>query len=279
MAKVQLSGPYDMSRTILGYSIFDFVVTTSNKKIVVDFGDDKDIYKGKNLEYSGDLNTGGEVTGGIITKIIYKDDIFGKVLQATKFKRDAVEIYNFIAVDDAQGLFSSGLDGDDQIIGSPENDYLIGYDGNDKISGKGGDDTLEGRAGDDVLKGGKGNDLLDDIGGSDKLVGGKGDDTLLGGDEIGFATEVDKYKGGKGADLFVIADAIADYYISGGDADYALIKDYDAAEDTIQLAGSTGDYTLQDVDKGLGIFLGTELIAIDKSATFALDQANYVAVP
>ncbi|KPQ33564.1 MAG: hypothetical protein HLUCCA11_18245 [Phormidesmis priestleyi Ana] len=43
----------------------------------------------------------------------------------------------------------------------------------------------------------------------------------------------------------MLGDANQAYYRGGGDKDYALIQDFNAAEDTIQLYGSAGNYTQQ----------------------------------
>ncbi|MEO1621421.1 MAG: type I secretion protein, partial [Cyanobacteria bacterium J06632_3] len=42
-----------------------------------------------------------------------------------------------------------------------------------------------------------------------------------------------------------IGNADSAYYLSNGNFDYALIKDFNAAEDTVQLHGSARDYTQQ----------------------------------
>lgn len=44
---------------------------------------------------------------------------------------------------------------------------------------------------------------------------------------------------------FIVGNADSAYYLSNGHFDYALIKDFNTAEDTVQLHGSAGDYTQQ----------------------------------
>jgi hypothetical protein len=63
---------------------------------------------------------------------------------------------------DAQG-------GDDQVVGSDNDDVVLGGEG---------DDHLRGQEGDDLILGGEGNDHIQGNAGNDTLVGGKGDDAL-----------------------------------------------------------------------------------------------------
>ncbi|MGB5913499.1 MAG: hypothetical protein WBG63_01445 [Phormidesmis sp.] len=51
--------------------------------------------------------------------------------------------------------------------------------------------------------------------------------------------------GGSGADTFVISNANQAYYLGGGDKDYALVKDFNTAEDRVLLHGMVSDYTQQ----------------------------------
>ena len=64
-----------------------------------------------------------------------------------------------------------GGNGDDALIGGPDDEVLFGGDGNDLLMGYGGDDPLHG---------GNGEDLLDGGDGIDTLHGGRGVDWLFG---------------------------------------------------------------------------------------------------
>ena len=116
---------------------------------------------------------------------------------------------------------------------------------------KDGNDFLYGGTGSDTLEGGAGNDVLD---GSDAIAAGYFETDILGG--------------GLGADTFVLGNANQAYYLGGGDKDYALIRDFNAAEDIIQLHGSASDYTQQ--QQGNDTYLTyqgstSELVAVFKN--------------
>ena len=161
------------------------------------------------------------------------------------------------------------------INGTPFNDIITGGSTNQRINGLGGHDTINGLGGHDTLVGGDGNDgLLGDTGndrlfggnGNDGLFGGTGNDRLFGGNGndrlVGVYNiaanpgqgEVDSLTGGFGSDTFVLGDADKIYYDDGnlfstGTNDYALITDFQAGQDTIQLKGGV-NYRLQNVNLG-----------------------------
>jgi Ca2+-binding RTX toxin-like protein len=139
---------------------------------------------------------------------------------------------------------------------------MKGTKSSDTMYGLGGDDELDGDDGRDILHGGTGND---------ELKGGDDNDMLVGVDiNFEFGTgEIDKMKGEKGADMFVLGDASRAYYLGKGNADYALIEDFDKKEgDKVQLHGEASDYSLgldiKGLDKGMAIFLGNDLVGIVK---------------
>lgn len=88
-----------------------------------------------------------------------------------------------------------GLGGNDTVDGLDGNDEIDGGTGNDDIAGDDGNDSLVGGAGDDTVLGDAGNDLLDGNGGDDMIFGDTGDDTLRGfsGDDF--------LSGGEGVNL------------------------------------------------------------------------------
>ncbi|MEM6451758.1 MAG: NF038122 family metalloprotease, partial [Cyanobacteria bacterium P01_D01_bin.105] len=109
-------------------------------------------------------------------------------------------------------------------------------------------------SGNDVMVGGIGNDVL---------YGELGDDILDGSNgQARGAFERDVLAGGDGADRFILGNANGAYYTANGNFDYALIKDFNAAEDTIQLNGSVGNYTQQQQDNDTYLYNQSELVAV-----------------
>jgi hypothetical protein len=116
------------------------------------------------------------------------------------------------------------------------------------------------------------------------IFGGNGDDMLVGVDST-LANpgkgEVDLLMGNKGADTFVLGDAVSQFYVGQGLQDYALITDL-WSEDAIQLQGSASNYVLGSAPVGLangtGIFLAqdpNELLGIVQGrSTIDLDLSN-----
>jgi hypothetical protein len=120
--------------------------------------------------------------------------------------------------------------------------------GSQNLQGQGNDlnNRLEGNAGDNLLLGGLGNDTL---------IGNAGDDTLQG-TSTARTGEIDYLTGGSGSDRFVLGIAEQVFYDDGNSAtagitDYALITDFNSAEDSIQLAGRASDYILDVSPAGL----------------------------
>jgi Ca2+-binding RTX toxin-like protein len=168
--------------------------------------------------------------------------------------------------DDLEGSLSIGewiygYAGNDSLEGDKGNDVLMGGDGfdgivptplfpdNDRLEGNKGNDRLYGEQGDDLLDGGKGDDLLVGGKGNDWLIGGSGNDILCGTgatDLFSSFNQIDKLTGGKGSDTFVLGVAGFSYYLGGGNytpglplppatKGYAIITDFKASKDTIQL--------------------------------------------
>ncbi len=163
-------------------------------------------------------------------------------------------------------IFGGDGEEDGNLFSSPENgtplgtyeDELFGGDGDDTIYGEGSDDLIDGGADDDVLYGGVGYDRLIGNTGNDLLIGGSHDDTIVGANDRNSRPglyEVDIMWGDNdpnslqqgananydGRDTFVIGKNGKVFYndgltFSNGYLDYALIKDFNPNEDTIQLA-------------------------------------------
>ena len=187
----------------------------------------------------------------------------------------------------------NGLGGNDRLFGGEGNDIVFGAGDDDFIDGGSGDDfLLDGGDGNDIVRGGDGNDFLFDDGdlansnsdglygdnGNDFLVGGIGNDILdggLGGDRLvgarqlfiggNFGTgERDLLTGGAGRDTFVLTLFGISFYddgdpLSAGEFDFALISDFNASEDTVELLGGSELYALEPFPSRLGIN-GTALV-------------------
>src|SRR5919202_4374527 len=100
---------------------------------------------------------------------------------------DADDEDNLIEISSADATQSGGIrawGGNDQILGSDNDDVAYGNAGNDKMFGAAGNDLLLGGEGDDSLYGGDGDDLLVGGKGDDYLAGGLGNNVLLGGEGI-----------------------------------------------------------------------------------------------
>ena len=124
-------------------------------------------------------------------------------------------------------------------------------------------------AGEDLLFGGKGDDILIGGNGDDVLKGNKGNDSLIGvGSDRGQGS-FDILIGGSENDTFVLGDSEGAFYSDGdsftaGTLDYAEIRDFNLADDTIQLTGSADDYVLGASPSGgsgdVGIFLKSDVV-------------------
>jgi Ca2+-binding RTX toxin-like protein len=123
---------------------------------------------------------------------------------------------------------ASGGEGNDRLVGGPDDNWLSGDEGDDELwaapdpsmgdyptpwgsdlTGGPGRDVLHGRAGQDALKGGGGADVLEGLGGDDWMIGDAGDDVLTGGDGN------DRLEGQDGDDR-----------LDGGPGNDAVIGDY-----------------------------------------------------
>ncbi len=100
-------------------------------------------------------------------------------------------------------------------VGNGLDNEIIGNDAANKLTGRDGDDILDGQDG------------------NDRLSGGHGDDILTGGDGT------DRLQGGQGADIFVFQDQ--------GASDVDTIRDFNLAEDRIDLSAVDGIDDLDDV--------------------------------
>ncbi len=156
-----------------------------------------------------------------------------------------------------------GGDGDDTVYGGKDNDFINGERGHDFLRGDLGDDTVRGGDGDDTLYGGKGNDSLLGDRGDDYLSGDLGNDTLDGvGRDRESVGEIDTLVGGEGANLFVLGTTNTVYYNNigpgAGYGDYALIEDFNASQDRLQLKGGVNyilNFSPNGLPGGTGIYV------------------------
>ncbi|MEO0803997.1 MAG: hypothetical protein AAFY57_17220 [Cyanobacteria bacterium J06642_2] len=197
----------------------------------------------------------------------------------------------------------TGNNGNDSIVAGNGNDSLDGGKQADLILGQAGNDTLRGGAGRDLLKGGNGRDFIVGGKGNDALKGGKGQDTLIGvapfraASGQGFGTgDLDTLTGGSASDTFVLGDETRVYYDDGnpltaGESDFALITDFEAGQDVIQLNGSSELYQLDFFTSGAGTtdatlslvrgdtFSGEAIATLqDVSAELSLSNPSFVFV-
>ncbi|PSV27415.1 tandem-95 repeat protein [Photobacterium sp. GB-56] len=134
----------------------------------------------------------------------------------------------------------NGSDVDNDLVGSTGIDILNGLLGNDKLSSGEGNDTLNGGEGDDLLIGGQGNDLLN---------------------------------GGIGADTFTWSK-------SESISDIDTIRDFDLAEDKLNLSDLLKDATAETLDDFLSISQNNDdsVITIktgnDKSVNIILEDID-----
>jgi Ca2+-binding RTX toxin-like protein len=140
-----------------------------------------------------------------------------------------------------------GTEGDDTLLGTPEDDMIDALGGDDIVYGRESNDIIVGGNGDDTLLGGDGNDILYGGAGGDRLFGGNGNDILFGGDG-------DDQLDGEAGDDVLIAGAGNDTACGGSGDDNLFgeggddVLTGDAGEDLLDsgdgadtLTGGTGD--------------------------------------
>ncbi|XZN98618.1 MAG: calcium-binding protein [Microcoleus sp.] len=203
-----------------------------------------------------------------------------------------MSLHNDVSTKNNKGVVALNLSGNasnDNLAGGTANDNIRGGAGNDYITGGDGNDALFGDSSNDTLYGGRGNDSVFGGSGNDRLFGDEGDDVLTGADAAtgkGFG-EIDRLTGGVGRDRFVLGATQGAFYSdnnisTSGLSDFAVITDFNALEDTIQLSGPKSRYSLGASPAGLpagaAIFLNEsrpELIAIVQGSTNLNLSANY----
>jgi Ca2+-binding RTX toxin-like protein len=164
------------------------------------------------------------------------------------------------------------------ILGNNANNAIAGTTGSDTIAAFAGDDVVYGFNGNDSLDGGLGNDLLVGGNGNDTLQGSVGNDTLIGVDltTLGL-NEVDVLAGGLDStsqDRFVLGIPGLNFYVGGGNADYAQIVDFEVG-DILQLAAAPSQVVAVTTPAaGIGIFVGGDLVAVVQGTAATLGNVT-----
>lgn len=162
-----------------------------------------------------------------------------------------------------------GLDGNDTINGSSNNDGLHGGIGDDNILGQDGDDLIFGDEGNDSLNGGWGNDVLYGGAGDDYIVGGFENDILSGG------AGTDTLYGGSGADTFV-------FEVDSAFANIDIVTDFSTGQgDAIDISDLLTGYTsgISDINDFVSITEsgGNTNLFIDRDGTGGTYSATKIA--
>ena len=174
MAQVQLYTPQDL---LAGTEPFEgFVREASANRIVVSDGVSTTVYEGAFFYTRQGFLQGGTLAA--VTSFTGNAPDFA----ITGLSLEAGNAFDLLDAGDLQTFYSTALNGNDVLLGSPGNDALQGYAGNDVLSGAAGDDRLDGGPGNDLLAGGPGNDTLNarDRDPKDTLEGGPGTDSCKG---------------------------------------------------------------------------------------------------
>lgn len=132
-----------------------------------------------------------------------------------------------------------GGTGNDILYGGKNNDWLYGHSGDDKLYEGSGDNNLYGGSGNDIFYDGSGEDIFYDGISYNSVYGGNGNDIFYGN------SGYDDWVGEAGRDTFVLGDKGQVYYDQGQGSDYAVIRDFDKQNDSIQLYGSKDNYRLE----------------------------------
>ena len=162
-----------------------------------------------------------------------------------------------------------------EAFGNEADNYITNASFNQKssIDAGRGDDTLIGGSTSDTLSGGAGEDLLMGGTGYDYLRGDANNDTLVGvGGPGNIGGEVDRLRGGIGADKFYLFNPVTGADYLGDQSSYAIIEDFSrSAGDTIHVEQPTvGQYTLGHVN----VRGGSELT--DTAISFGGEVIAYV---
>ncbi|MBD0271219.1 MAG: DUF4214 domain-containing protein [Acetobacteraceae bacterium] len=196
MAQVQLFTPQDL---LAGTESFEGFVTEANaNRLVVSDGVSTTLYEGAFFYTRQGFLQGGTLAA--VTSFTGNAPDFA----ITGLSLEAGNAFDLLDAGDLQTFYSTALNGNDVLLGSPGNDALQGYAGNDVLSGAAGNDRLDGGPGNDLLAGGPGNDTLS---------GGDGIDTAATGSlrrqaAVSNPTVAGALTGPEGADALLSVEAV-----------------------------------------------------------------------
>jgi hypothetical protein len=159
------------------------------------------------------------------------------------------------------GVFESGVEHYIDYGQFDRRGYFVGTDGNDTILGIG---ALTGITGIDI---------------EDGEFNPSGSVTIQ---SLNRGTgEVDTLIGGAGKDIFYLGSSKITFYLGGGSTDYALIKNFDTAQDRLYLQGnSPADYNIGTVNGNVNIStLSGDLVAILEGVTSLSQYQQSSIVP
>ncbi len=265
--------PVDVAPTVLNplpnlsFNEDNYVTTIDLSKVFNDFDNDRNLIS-KSVVRNTNFSLVSTLVRGNDLVLNYTPDRFGSTsitLRGTSNGKTVDHTFS-IQVNPVSGNYnlitgsrSFGVDLNDTLNGTTNNDLIRGLGGNDILNGNDGDDRLFGGDVNDTLNGGNGNDILVGGNGNDTLNGGDGNDILIGvyqGVNLAGRNQIDRLTGGAGSDLFVLGDINQVYYNDGNSSslglnDYALITDFNSTEDTIQLHGLRSNYLIANSPLGL----------------------------
>ncbi|MBN4005700.1 hypothetical protein [Nostoc sp. LPT] len=127
--------------------------------------------------------------------------------------------------------------------------------------------------------GSNGNDTITGFGEGNKLIAGLGFDVLSNGATVAGVGQIDTLIGTQGTDVFLLGHSSLSslsstpqqFYVGGGNTDYALIQDFKRASDMIVLEGAPQNYTSQVVNGSLNISTSSgDLVGIVEGITFLM---------
>lgn len=124
-----------------------------------------------------------------------------------------------------------------------------------------------------------GNDTLTGFGEGNKLIAGVPFDVLSNGSTVAGVGEVDTLIGTAGMDAFIVGhpslppltSTPQQFYVGGGNTDYALIRNFEQFNDAIVLQGLPQNYNLQAVNGSLNISTASgDLVGVVEGVTSLL---------
>lgn len=199
-----------------------------------------------NEKSNGNANSNDSARGDAVLNLPDGSTITLKGIDPASLDPETLETMGFLPSNDTsdfQNKFLTdagkiyGGGGDDELVGSSNNEAISGGTGADVVFGGGGADTIHGGSGSDFIEGGDGDDVLYTGTGDDTLVGGEGDDILnnssgddslvggVGNDKLVASAGDDTLEGG--ADNDTLIGGIDDDSLDGGSGDDVLMGDFE----------------------------------------------------